>query len=76
MHSTCTIVVINFLFIQCNGKEISWERVVDLYYQDNAKPVHLKRVPKLKYEHIQLTSFSKMRVDLAAQVLFQNDVMT
>ncbi len=25
-------------------------------------------VPKLKYEHIKLTSFSKMRVDLAAQV--------
>ncbi len=27
-------------------------------------------VPKLKYEHIHLTSFSKMRVDLAAQVAF------
>lgn len=26
-------------------------------------------VPKLKYEHIYLTSFSKMRVDLAAQVI-------
>lgn len=25
-------------------------------------------VPKLKFEHIALTSFSKMRVDLAAQV--------
>jgi len=25
-------------------------------------------VHKLKYEHIRLTSFSKMRVDLAAQV--------
>ena len=24
--------------------------------------------PKLKYEHVYLTSFSKMRVDLAAQV--------
>ena len=28
----------------------------------------LALVPKLKYEHIKLTSFSKMRVDLAAQV--------
>jgi len=27
------------------------------------------RVPKLKYEHVNLTSFSKMRVDLAAQVI-------
>ena len=25
-------------------------------------------MPKLKYEHIHLTSFSRMRVDLAAQV--------
>ena len=35
-------------------------------------------MPKLKYEHVYLTSFSKMRVDLAAQVnsedafLFEN----
>ena len=28
----------------------------------------LSMVPKLKYEHIRLTSFSKMRVDLAAEV--------
>lgn len=28
----------------------------------------LAMVPKLKYEHLHLTSFSKMRVDLAAQV--------
>ena len=27
-------------------------------------------VPKLKFEHIHLTSYSKMRVDLAAQVSF------
>ena len=26
-------------------------------------------MPKLKYEHIHLTSFSRMRVDLAAQVI-------
>jgi len=31
--------------------------------------VGLAMVPKLKYEHVNLTSFSKMRVDLAAQVL-------
>ena len=29
----------------------------------------LSLVLKLKYEHIHLTSFSRMRVDLAAQVL-------
>ena len=25
-------------------------------------------LPKLKYEHVRLTSYSKMRVDLASQV--------
>ena len=30
----------------------------------------LSMVPKLNYEHLHLTTFSKMRVDLAAQVLF------
>ena len=33
----------------------------------------LAMLPKLKYEHIHLTSFSKMRVDLAAQVRVQLD---
>ena len=47
--------------------------MVDLYYRDTAKPAGLRQVPKLKYEHIKLTSFSKMRVDLAAQVMFQTD---
>lgn len=28
----------------------------------------LSLIPKLKYEHISLTSYSKMHVDLAAQV--------
>lgn len=60
----------NFFLMQCNGGEISWQHVVDLYYRDTAKPVGLRQVPKLKYEHIKLTSFSKMRVDLAAQVMF------
>ena len=46
--------------------------MVDLYVQDNDRGrVHpgLRKVPKLKYaKHIDLTSFSKMRADLAAQV--------
>ena len=31
----------------------------------------LSLVPKLRYEHIYLTSFSKMRVDLAAQISYK-----
>ena len=42
--------------------------MVDLYYQDTAKPVTLRQIRKIKYEHIVLNLFSKMRVDLAAQV--------
>ena len=33
-----------------------------------AQSLGLSLVPKLKLEHLQLTSFSKMRVDLAAEV--------
>lgn len=52
-----------------NGKEISWQHLVNLYEGDAGKASGLAMLPKLKYEHIHLTSFSKMRVDLAAQVV-------
>jgi len=42
--------------------------VVDLYYRDTANAEDVRQVKKLKYEHVRLNSFSKMRVDLAAQV--------
>ena len=60
-----------FLVPQCNGKEILWSHHKDLYELENdpAKTVPGTRiVPKLKYEHIHLIPFSKMSVDLAAQV--------
>ena len=39
---------------QCNGKEISWSHLVDLYMCDrgNKETPGLVLVPKLKYEHI------------------------
>ena len=40
----------------------------DLYTRDTENATGLRLLPKLKYEHVNLTSFSKMRVDLAAQV--------
>lgn len=57
--------------LQCNGKEIKWEHLAALYKRDSGavrEAPGLSLVPKLKWEHIHLTSFSKMRVDLAAQV--------
>ncbi len=49
-------------------KSISWQHLIDLYATDGGKGSGSSIVPKLKFEHLHLTSFSKMRVDLAAQV--------
>ena len=50
-------------------REISWEHLRSLYERDNGRGTGLALVPKLKYKHIyKLSSFAKMRVDLAAQV--------
>ena len=54
--------------MQNNGRHISWQHLVSLYESDRGKASGLAMVPKIKYEHVHLTSFSKMRVDLAAQV--------
>ena len=51
-----------------NGREIRWEHILQLYRRDVGKASGLALIPKLKYEHVHLTSFLKMRVDLAAQV--------
>lgn len=40
-----------------------------LYSRNMGAASGLSILPKLKYEHVYLTSFSKMRVDLAAQVV-------
>jgi hypothetical protein len=58
--------------MQVNGQHISWEHLSHLYHHhrgDGTKPHSgLSILPKLKMEHVVLTSYSKMRVDLAAQV--------
>ena len=67
----------NLLCVYCsshaqnNGKVITWKHLQDLYAIDSGsvrEQPGLAMVPKLKYEHVHLNSFSKMRVDLAAQV--------
>lgn len=55
--------------LQNNGKTISWSHIVELYEKGRASASGLTLTPKLKYEHVHLGSFSKMRVDLAAQVI-------
>ena len=72
--------------MQVNGKSIQWKHLVDLYERIQRTAVAsqgLSILPKLKLEHVNLTSFSRMRVDLAAQVatgynyvhLFNNDCL-
>ena len=65
----------NLISLQCNGKLISWDHLKSLYLEDTEAGYGIRRLPKLKYEHIHLTSFSKMRVDLAAQVNAFNIVL-
>ena len=50
-----------FYFIsQNNGHDISWKHLEDLYQDDMGKGSGVTIVPKLKREHIKLTSFSKI----------------
>ena len=62
------IMFIKMFIIQCNGKDILWKHLEELYEEDTSEEARMRFIPKLKYEHIHLTSFSKMRVGLVAQV--------
>ena len=50
-----------------NGKELIWGHIAELYHSDVEQALH--QLPKLTPDHINLTSFSKMKVSLAVQVL-------
>ena len=61
-----------FKALQVNGETIEWKHLLDLYNKlDHMRKSScgLTLVPKLKREHVNLTSFSRMRVDLATQVI-------
>jgi len=59
------------LSFQINDKTIEWKHLQDLHEKIQSTTFQssgLSLVKKLKKEHLELTSFSRMRVDLAAQV--------
>ena len=59
--------------MQCCGKSLKWDHISQLYKRNTGTITStpgLSIAHKLKYEHIYLNNFSKMRVDLAAQVLY------
>lgn len=63
------MLLISVITSQCQGQSISFDFIVQLYerkFSTIADSPGLTLVPKLSFEHIRLTSFSKTRVDLAA----------
>ena len=67
----CIMYKFTALFSQINGQFISWQHIVDLYHKhkgNRSLTSGLSILTKIKWEHVHLTSYSKMRVDLAAQV--------
>ncbi len=50
-----------------SGLSLIWKHISDMYYADLER--ELKLLQKLTYEHINLSCFSVMRVNLAVQVL-------
>ncbi len=50
-----------------SGMSLLWKHVTDMYYADLDR--ELKLLPKLRYEHVNFSCFSVMRVNLAVQVL-------
>ena len=59
------------IFPQINDQFIVWQHLQDLYKKLSGMAIQskgLNLVPKLKQEHVKLTSYARMRVDLAAQV--------
>ena len=50
-----------------NGKYLLWEHIAKLYFFDLDHGLH--QLPKLTVDHIELKSFSKMKVSLAVQVM-------
>ena len=53
-----------------NGKYLMFKHIADLFYSDQEFALHT--LPKLTLDHIVLTSYSKMKVKLAMQVLSQS----
>ena len=53
--------------LQINGKHISWHHLTQLYQKSTTSSA-LTLLPKITWGHLHLSSYSRMRVDLAAQV--------
>ena len=50
-----------------NGKYLLWQHTARRYFMDAERLLQV--LPKITYDHISLTQYSVMKVDLAAQIL-------
>eukprot|EP00794_Sanderia_malayensis_P001207 gene1207-583_t len=53
-------------FMWNNGNDLLWTHISSAFYQDQENGLHL--MPRLSVDHIELNSYSVMRVSLAAQI--------
>ena len=54
------LFIIFVSYIECDGSDILFQHIIDMYYRDREKSMGLLLLPKIKLEHIQLTPFSRM----------------
>jgi len=54
-------------YMRNDGYHLFWSHIAQMFHED--LECGLQLLPKLSYDHIMLTSYSKMNVKLAAQVL-------
>ena len=57
----------NSRYMWNDGKYLLYRHIADLFYRDQELALHT--LPKLSFDHIVLSSFSKMKVKLATQIL-------
>ena len=65
------LFMIIVIVLKINGKHISWQHLVRIYEGNCGRQSDtpgLNLLPRIKFHHLHLNSFSRMRVDLAAQV--------
>ena len=64
----CNLLCI--VIVLCAGQGSQWTQLRCLYERNRpiSESPSLAMLPTIKFEHVNLSSFSKMRVDLAAQV--------
>ena len=71
LHVNVDLYLYTCIPFQINGKDISWQHLVRVYEANRGRQTDtpgLCLLHKVKAVHIFLISFSRMRVDLAAQV--------